>query len=282
MRQLFIGWQRRQSLTLGTVIWQGQTENGVLVFLYKWNELIKLYGSHLIGTVSKKQCRHRNNLLLRHPTHTCPTTVAVSLIASKYNCSLWGKDLPRVLDSWHSWMTNSGRRISWRHCSFEKASSLEGHLFQSLSGADAGTSFDIQSNADVSPTDVTTPCSWSWSWPSFNLPAHWLIGQKCLDLPSGYPMADLFLQSNGADKIYEVLLTSGWAQSCHARALAYSSILNFVKNNNLKWRSILISMSLIDRTSCQDVDGIAGLSMPFGPLCLTCASIWRHIHLCLL
>ena len=143
----------------------------------------------------KEQCRHRNNLLLRHPTHTCPTTVAVSLIASKYDCSLWGKDLPRVLDTWHSWMTNSGRRISWRLCSFEKASCLEGHLFQSLSGADAGTSFDIQSNADVSPTDVTTPCSWSWSWPSFNLPAHWLIGQTCLDLPSGYPMADLFCRA---------------------------------------------------------------------------------------
>ena len=46
--------------------------------VYRWKEHIKLYGSHLYGTVSKKQCRHRYNLFLRHSPQNYPTTVAVS------------------------------------------------------------------------------------------------------------------------------------------------------------------------------------------------------------
>ena len=42
-----------------------------------------------------------------------------------------------------------------------------------------------------------------------------------------------FIQFKGVDKIYEVLLTSGWVQNYHARAKAQSSILNFCEEQRL-------------------------------------------------
>ena len=51
-----------------------------------------------------------------------------------------------------------------------------------------------------------------------------------------------FLQTNGVDKIYEVLLASGWLQNYHARAKAQSSILNFCEDQRLpvKKRSYIV------------------------------------------
>ena len=60
-----------------------------------------------------------------------------------------------------------------------------------MTGADASTSLDIQTNADVFPTDVSTLLSKWWCWSSLHLSAHCLDGQICLGLPIGYPMADL-------------------------------------------------------------------------------------------
>ena len=87
------------------------------------------------------------------------------------------KHLPHVLDSWHSWITNSGIWIFWQRGNFEETSCLGGRPFHPVSSADAGINLVIQTNANVSPTDVATMRSWKWSRSGFNLSAPWFIGQ---------------------------------------------------------------------------------------------------------
>ena len=92
-----------------------------------------------------------------------------------------------------------------------------------MSGADASTSFDIQADADVFPTDISTLLSKWWWWSSLHLSAHCLDGHICLDLPIGYPMADLSSVQWGRHVVWgaarfrtgEKLPRQGW-RSCGA------------------------------------------------------------------
>ena len=236
--------------------------------VYRWKEHIKLYGSHLFGTVSQKQCRHRYNLFLRHSPQNYPTTVAISFshrstIAS-LEAAFIGIYLPSTnnLEKTFGLQARSNLAKLHRIKNQRKRSSTRFRLLTQLD--DQQRQKNLLATSHLLKKQIASRVVY-FKQCEVQMQAQAVIfKQMQMSFPQMYrqrvreggigPVSifqhiDLlvkyasiypqdvqwltFIQSKGVDKIYEVLLASGWVQNYHARAKAQSSILNFCEEQRL-------------------------------------------------